>query len=164
MTDIFDKQTRSKIMSTVRSKNTKLEIEIRKRLFEQGFRYRLHADELPGKPDIVFPKYATVIFIHGCFWHFHGCTRSTIPEERREWWEKKLHDNRIRDAKDLAALHNAGWRILIVWECAVRGLGINREKALDNVGIRAGKFLRSKRKLLEISGPLLKTNLERQTR
>lgn len=156
MTDIFDKQTRSKIMSTVRGKDTKLEIEIRKRLFAQDFRYRLHVDGLPGKPDIVFPKYATAIFIHGCFWHFHGCPRSTIPEQRREWWEKKLRDNRIRDEKNIAALHNAGWRILIVWECAVRRPGIDRAKALDNVSIRAGKFLKSKRKLLEISGPLEK--------
>ena len=162
MTDTVDRQTRSKMMSAVRGKNTKLETEIRRRLFAQGFRYRLHARDLPGKPDMVFPKYSSVIFVHGCFWHFHGCARSTIPENRREWWQKKLQDNKVRDAKALVEIRKDGWRVLVIWECSVRRSGIDREDAFDRVCIRAGKFLRSKRTLVEISSPLPKAEPERQ--
>ncbi len=154
MTDIVDRQTRSKMMSAVRAKNTKLETEIRRRLFAQGFRYRLHVRDLPGTPDIVLPKYETVILVHGCFWHYHGCSRSKIPDSRRNWWRKKLEDNRTRDAKALAELRSSGWRVVVIWECSVHRPGIDRQKALDLVCLRAGKFLRSKRSLLEISGPL----------
>jgi len=156
MTDTVDKQTRSKMMSAVRGKNTKLETEIRRRLFAMGFRYRLHVSNLPGKPDMVFRKYSAVIFVHGCFWHFHGCARSTIPQNRSEWWLKKLRDNKVRDAKTIAELRNQGWRVLILWECSVRRPGLKREKALDHMCTRASKFLRSKRNLLEISGPVQK--------
>jgi len=162
MTDKVDRQTRSKMMSAVRAKNTKLEIEIRQRLFAQGFRYRIHARDLPGTPDMILPKYATVIFVHGCFWHYHGCSCSTIPDSRRNWWRKKLEDNRTRDAKTLAELRSNGWRVVVIWECSVRRIGIDRQKALDHVCLRAGKFLRSKRRLLEISGPLPAVTLERQ--
>jgi DNA mismatch endonuclease (patch repair protein) len=162
MTDIVDKQTRSKMMSAVRAKNTKIETEIRLRLFARGFRYRLHVRDLPGTPDIVLPKYETVIFVHGCFWHYHGCSRSTIPDSRRNWWRKKLEDNRTRDAKALAELRRNGWRVVVIWECSVRRPGIDRKKALDRVCLRAVKFLRSKRSSLEISGPIPKLASERQ--
>ncbi|MCX5817440.1 MAG: very short patch repair endonuclease [Proteobacteria bacterium] len=162
MTDTVDKQTRSNMMSAVRGKNTKLETEIRRNLFARGFRYRLHARHLPGKPDMVFPKYSAIIFVHGCFWHYHGCARSTIPENRMEWWQEKLQNNKIRDAKALIELCNDGWRVLVVWECSVRRPGLDREKALDSVCIRVGKFLRSERSFLEISGPLHKVKPERQ--
>jgi len=162
MTDTVDKQTRSKMMSAVRAKNTKLEIEIRRRLFAQGFRYRLHARDLPGTPDIVLPKYSAVIFVHGCFWHYHGCSRSTIPDSRRNWWRKKLEDNRTRDAKALAELRSNGWRVVVIWECSVRKPGIDRQKALDRVCLRTGEFLRSKRNSLEISGHLPELASERQ--
>ena len=162
MTDTVDKQTRSKMMSAVRAKNTKLEIEIRQRLFTKGFRYRLHVRDLPGTPDLVLSKYSAVIFIHGCFWHFHSCARSTIPNNRREWWKKKLQDNKARDEKAQTELLSNGWRVLIVWECSVRRPGINREEALDRVCIRVANFLRSKRNSLEISGPLSKAAPERQ--
>ena len=154
MTDIVDRQTRSKMMSSVRAKNTKLETEIRRRLFAQGFRYRLHVRDLPGTPDIVLQKYETVIFVHGCFWHYHGCSRSKTPDSRRNWWRKKLKDNRTRDAKAMTDLRLDGWRVVVIWECSVRRPGINRQKALDRVCLRTGKFLRSKRNSLEISGPL----------
>jgi len=154
MTDTVDRKTRSKMMSAVRAKNTKLETEIRQRLFAQGFRYRLHTRDLPGTPDMVLPKYSTVIFVHGCFWHYHGCFRSTIPDNRRNWWRKKLEDNRTRDTKALAELRSNGWRVVIIWECSVRRPGIDRQKALDRVCLRVGKFLRAKRSLLEISGPM----------
>ncbi len=161
MMDTVDKETRSKMMSSVRGKNTKLEIEIRKRLFAQGFRYRLHARNLPGRPDMVFPKYAAAVFVHGCFWHSHGCARSTTPESHREWWRKKLQDNKARDAKTREALRLDGWRVLVVWECSVRRPGIDREEALHLVCLRAGEFLRSKKNSLEISDPLPKTVPER---
>ena len=106
--DTVDKQTRSKMMSAVRAKNTKLETEIRRRLFAQGFRYRLHARDLPCTPDMVLPKYSTVIFVNGCFWHYHGCSRSTIPKSRRNWWRKKLEDNKTRDEKALEELRSSG--------------------------------------------------------
>ena len=162
MTDTVDLQTRSKIMSAVRANNTKLETQIRQRLFAQVFRYRIHGSDLPGTPDIVLPKYSAVVFVHGCFWHFHACARSTIPDNRREWWKKKLEDNKARDAKALTALRRDGWRVLVVWECSVRRLGIDNEKTLERVCIRAGTFLRSKRNLLEISGPLPKSIPGRQ--
>ena len=162
MTDTVNRQTRSKMMSAVRAKNTKLEIEIRRRLFAQGFRYRLHARDLPGTPDMVFPKYSTVIFVHGCFWHYHGCSRSTIPDSRRNWWRKKLEDNKTRDAKALTELRSNGWRIVVIWECSVRRPGIERQKALDSVCLRVAKFLRSKKSSLEISGPLLAVASEKQ--
>lgn len=162
MTDTVDEHTRSKMMSAVRAKNTKLEIEIRRRLFAQGFRYRLHVRDLPGTPDMVFPKYSAAVFVHGCFWHSHACARSTTPENRREWWRKKLRDNKVRDAKVLTELRRDGWRVLVVWECSVRRPGIDREDALACACIRAEKFLRSKRNFLEISGPLRSAVPERQ--
>ena len=154
MTDRVDKKTRSKMMSAVRSKDTKIETLIRKCLFARGFRYRLHSQSLPGKPDIVFPKYSAVTFIHGCFWHLHGCARSTVPDSRREWWLKKLQDNKIRDGKNLEKLQLNGWRVLIVWECSVRRTGMKRDEALATVCQRAAEFLQSDREFLEISGPL----------
>jgi DNA mismatch endonuclease, patch repair protein len=162
MTDRVDKQTRSKMMSAVRNKNTKLEIEIRQRLFAQGFRYLLHVRNLPGKPDMVLPKYSAAVFVHGCFWHYHGCTRSAIPQNHREWWRKKLQDNKVRDEKSLNEIRRKGLRVLVVWECSVRRSGIDREKVLDFVCLRAGKFLRSKRNFLEISGPLPKAETRSQ--
>ncbi len=162
MTDIVDRRTRSKMMSAVRAKNTTIEVEIRLRLFAQGFRYRLHARDLPGTPDMVLPKYSTVIFVHGCFWHYHGCSRSTIPETRRNWWRKKLEDNKIRDAKTLAELRKNGWRVVVIWECSVRRPGVERQKALDSVCLSVVKFLRSEKSSLEISGPLPEVASERQ--
>ncbi len=162
MTDTVDKQTRSKMMSTVRGKNTKLEIALRRSLFARGFRYRLHAHDLPGRPDMVLPKYSAVIFVHGCFWHLHDCERSTIPQNRREWWQKKLQDNRDRDARALDELRRKHWRVLIIWECSIRRPGVNYEKALSHACIGAENFLRSKTKFREISGPLRNNMPERQ--
>ncbi len=162
MTDTVDEHTRSKMMSAVRGKNTKLEIEIRRCLFAQGFRYRIHVRDLPGKPDMVLPKYSAVVFVHGCFWHSHTCARSTTPENRREWWQKKLRDNKVRDTRVLAELRRDGWRVLVMWECSVRRPGIKRENALDSVCISAGNFLRSEKNFLEIPGPLRNAVPERQ--
>ena len=160
MTDIVDTQTRSKMMSAVRAKNTKIELEIRHRLFHMGFRYQLHSKNLPGTPDIVFPKYSAVIFVNGCFWHYHGCSRSRIPDTRRNWWRKKLEATRTRDAKKIAELQRNGWGVIVIWECSVRRPGIERQNALDMVCNRVGEFLRSNIKILDISGPKSEIALE----
>ena len=153
MSDIVSKETRSRMMSSVRAKNTKLELEVRSRLFAMGFRYRLHRRNLPGTPDIVFPRYSTVIFIHGCFWHYHGCHLSTIPVSRRAWWKDKLQGNRRRDGNAVAKLMTLGWRVLIIWECSFRRPRTNRSEALDRIAARAATFLKAGPSLLEIPRP-----------
>ena len=119
--DVLTPEQRSRCMSRIRSRDTKPEILIRRALFARGYRYRLHDRKLPGRPDIVFPGRRALIMIHGCFWHAHGCHLSAIPATRRAFWENKLRENRARDGRVLNALSLAGWRVLIVWECALRG-------------------------------------------
>jgi DNA mismatch endonuclease (patch repair protein) len=138
------------MMSAVRSKNTKLELAFRRRLFAMGFRFRLHRKDLPGKPDMVFPKYSTVIFIHSCFWHYHGCHLSKLPQTRRKWWQAKLEDNGIRDRRVHTELRLRDWRVMTIWECSFRQSGINRERKLDSLALRARTFLLSPRKSLVI--------------
>jgi len=120
MTDFMTPKQRSKCMSRVRGKNTKPELTLRKRLWAQGFRYRLQSN-LPGKPDIVLPKYKTVLFVHGCFWHHHeGCPKSKLPDTRTEFWTDKIAANVDRDRRNIAELKHEGWRIAIVWECSLK--------------------------------------------
>jgi DNA mismatch endonuclease, patch repair protein len=119
--DTVDSQTRSKIMSRVGQKNTGAEILLRTALHRAGLRYRLHDRSLPGSPDLVFPRFRAVVFVHGCYWHSHGCLRSTVPKSRRQFWTAKFDANRSRDEKNLNLLLEGGWRVLIVWECAIRG-------------------------------------------
>ena len=154
MVDTVSKETRSRMMSSVRAKNTKVELEIRRRLFAMGFRYRLHRKDLPGSPDMVFPKYRSVVFIHGCFWHYHGCHLSSIPETRRAWWKTKLEDTARRDSMAISELQKLGWRVLTIWECGFRRPGTNRTEALECIARQAADFLNSNQKLLQI--PLLK--------
>lgn len=107
-------------MSKISGKETKPEILIRKYLFSQGFKYRKNVKELPGKPDIVLPKYKTVIFVHGCFWHHHeDCKYSKLPETRQEFWKKKIFDNVSRDSKNYLALQYQGWKVIIIWQCEI---------------------------------------------
>ncbi|MCZ4290794.1 very short patch repair endonuclease [Hoeflea alexandrii] len=121
MTDIVDKQTRSRMMSGIRGQNTKPEMQLRRALHIRGFRYRLHEKKLPGKPDLVFPKFGAIIFVHGCFWHRHeGCRFSTIPSTRKEFWQNKFRGNVARDHRNIEELVNAGWRVAVVWECDLR--------------------------------------------
>lgn len=121
MTDVHSKEIRSYNMSRIRSKDTKPEIIVRRYLHRIGFRYRLHVKNLPGKPDVVLPKYKTVIFIHGCFWHGHdGCLYSVIPKSRTEWWLKKISRNKENDIKAVTLLSEAGWRIIQIWECELK--------------------------------------------
>jgi DNA mismatch endonuclease (patch repair protein) len=121
MTDIVDKATRSRMMSGIRGKDTKPEKAIRSALHSAGFRYRIHVSSLPGKPDIVFPKYKAVVFVHGCFWHRHlGCQWSTTPAANASFWRKKFAENVARDARNIEKLKMMGWRVATVWECALR--------------------------------------------
>src|ERR1700733_11420400 len=119
--DTVDKVTRSRIMSSVGQKNTGAETLLRSNLHKQGFRYRLHVRKLPGSPDLVFPRFGAVIFVHGCYWHSHGCYKSTIPKSNCDFWTEKFKANRHRDKRNIDLLLKQGWRVLIVWECALLG-------------------------------------------
>lgn len=121
MADVHDKETRSYNMSRIKGKDTKPEMLVRKFLHANGYRYRLHVKDLPGKPDIVLPKYKTVIFVHGCFWHGHeGCKYFTIPKTKSEWWKNKIETNTANDIKAVKALKKAGWNIITVWTCELK--------------------------------------------
>lgn len=121
MSDIVSPETRSRMMSGIRGKNTKPEIKVRKSLHRLGFRYRLHDKSLPGKPDLVLPKYKTVIFVNGCFWHGHECGLFKWPKSNTEFWKEKITGNRLRDEKNLEHLDKLGWNVITVWECSLRG-------------------------------------------
>ncbi|MFO1033754.1 MAG: very short patch repair endonuclease [Hyphomicrobiales bacterium] len=108
-------------MASIKGKNTKPEIIVRKAFHAAGFRFRLHDRKLPGKPDIVLPKYRTVVFVHGCFWHGHECEKFRWPKSRKTFWRKKIEGNRERDDKAMKQLRIEGWRTLTVWECALKG-------------------------------------------
>jgi DNA mismatch endonuclease (patch repair protein) len=117
MADIVDRATRSRMMSGIRSKNTKPELVVRSYLHRAGLRFRLHAN-LPGRPDIVFPRYRAAVFVHGCFWHRHeGCHNNSIPQNRRDWWLAKFNANVARDRRNAIALREQGWRVITIWEC-----------------------------------------------
>jgi len=120
MADIVTKSERSKIMSRIRSKNTKPEMKIRKALHKLGFRYRIHNHNLPGKPDIVLKKYRTIIQVKGCFWHGHSCRDGHIPKSRQEYWKPKLKKNKDRDLKNEKKLKELGWNLIVLWECNCR--------------------------------------------
>lgn len=121
MADVHTPEQRSYNMSCIRGKNTKPEELVRKYLFSQGFRYRKNDARLPGKPDIVLPKYKTVVFVNGCFWHAHeGCKYFVWPKNNEEFWENKIQGNVLRDMKNQKALADSGWNIVIVWECELK--------------------------------------------
>lgn len=119
--DKVDQATRSRIMAAVGQKDTGPEKRLRSALHKHGLRFRLHVRSLPGSPDLVFPKYRSVIFVHGCYWHRHGCYRSTTPKSRQEFWNAKFEANKARNRRDIALLSSLGRRVLIVWECALVG-------------------------------------------
>lgn len=119
--DNHTKEVRSYNMSQIRRANTKPEVLVRKYLFAQGFRYRKDVKDLPGRPDIVLPKYSTVIFVNGCFWHMHeGCGKFVWPSSNQEYWEKKLNGNKQRDIKNIELLKQQGWKVIVVWECELQ--------------------------------------------
>lgn len=119
--DVHDKETRSYNMSCIKGKNTKPEEIVRKYLFSQGFRYRKNDKRLPGTPDIVLPKYKTVIFVNGCFWHGHdGCRYFVIPKTNTEFWTKKIETNRNRDIRKINDIQILGWKVIVVWKCQLK--------------------------------------------
>lgn len=121
MVDVVDRETRSKMMSNIRGRDTKPEMLVRRTLHAAGFRFRLHDRLMPGRPDIVLPKYRVAILVHGCFWHRHeGCRFCTTPATRPEFWHDKFASNVKRDARNLDLLVSSGWRVATIWECALR--------------------------------------------
>lgn len=119
--DIYDREKRSELMSKVRSGGTKPELIVRRKLHSLGFRFRLHSKSLPGKPDIVLPKYRSVVFVHGCFWHHHkNCGKSKLPTSNAEFWREKIYSNVQRDARIVSELEELGWQVLIIWECETK--------------------------------------------
>ena len=134
MADVLSPKQRSYCMSRIRGKDTKPERLIRKGLFALGFRYRLHKRSLPGCPDLVFPKYRAVIFVHGCLWHKHQCDLFRWPKTNAEFWRRKITKNSENDARNLAKLNSAGWRVLVVWECVLRGKHkLGNERVIDRI-------------------------------
>ncbi len=147
--DIVDAATRSRMMSGIRGKDTKPELVIRRGLHALDFRYRLHDRKLPGKPDLVLPRWRAVIQIHGCFWHGHDCPLFRWPQTRQEFWRAKIGRNVERDHEVNEALDRAGWRVLTVWECALKALGrIGAEATVA----RAAAWLGSDARTGEIRG------------
>ena len=120
MADNHTPEVRHKNMSHIRSTNTKPEIIVRKYLLSQGFRYRINVKTLPGRPDIVLPKYHTVVFINGCFWHHHDCGRFVWPSSNEEYWHSKIDGNVQRDQENEAKLNDLGWRVIVLWECQLK--------------------------------------------
>ena len=148
MTDVVDSETRSRMMSGIRGKDTRPELEIRRQLHGLGFRYRLHDKQLPGKPDLVLKKYNAVIFVHGCFWHRHNCSLFKWPKTRPEFWKEKINRNHENDLKALQKLQSAGWRVCIVWECAIK----STVKDVQAVSETTARWLKGNKRMLEISG------------
>lgn len=130
MPDVHSAVIRSKNMRAIKNKDTRPEILIRKVLYAKGLRYRLHVKTLPGTPDIVLPKFKTVIFVNGCFWHGHRCHLSKIPKTRTEFWLSKISDNMSRDILAYKKLSDTGWRIAVIWECEIKGSGKQKLNSL----------------------------------
>ena len=163
MADVHSNEVRSYNMSKIRNKNTKPEILVRHFLHSQGYRFRLHDRKLPGKPDIILPKYRTVILIQGCFWHGHeGCKYFVVPKTRTEWWLSKINSNKARDEKNILALKELGWNVIQIWECELKKenrfetlFALKRE--LNNIWAKIvrmrsfGKYIRELREQKELS-------------
>ncbi len=136
-------------MSGIRGRDTKIELVIRKALFARGYRYRVDRRDLPGRPDIVLPKYRAVVFVHGCFWHLHGCSLTKMPATRPEFWRDKLEGNRQRDEVAFGELRELGWRIATVWECSLRNKG---EVGILNVTAGLDRWLQGTGEVAEFEG------------
>lgn len=151
MTDIVPPDVRSRMMAGIRGRNTRPEKLIRSGLHRLGFRFRLHPADLPGRPDLILPRYRAAIFIHGCFWHGHDCPLFRMPGDNRSFWESKIASNRARDEEVTARLRELGWRQLTIWECAIRGAG---QLGLEEVLRRSAAWIRSRRREGSIRGQL----------
>jgi len=124
--DIWSKDKRSKVMSRILSKNTSIEQRVRKMLSGMGYRYRLYVKELPGKPDIVLSKHKTIVNVHGCYWHYHGCEHSNVPKTKTQYWIERLELNKKRDFLNKSKLIKLGWKVIDVWECTLKRKNIDK--------------------------------------
>jgi DNA mismatch endonuclease (patch repair protein) len=149
MADVVDRATRSRMMAGIRGRDTAIERQIRKALHARGFRFRVDYRKLPGRPDIVLPRWSAVILVHGCFWHAHDCGLCRIPSTRPHFWREKLAGNSDRDQRNMRALLDNGWRVATVWECALRSRG---PKAVEALTDRLGEWLRGRSPLLDVRG------------
>lgn len=148
MADVVDLATRSRMMSGIRGRDTRPEVAVRRALFAAGFRFRLHRRDLPGTPDIALPGKKVAVFVHGCFWHRHmGCRYSKLPATRPEFWKAKLDGNVDRDARAVQALRAMGWRVLVIWECAIRDRDV-----LSALPETLAAWIRSDAPIGEVSG------------
>ena len=149
MVDIVSRQTRSRMMSNIAGKDTRPELAIRRGIHRMGFRYRLHNPDLPGKPDMVFPKYGAIILINGCFWHQHDCHLFKWPSTRKDFWRKKILGNKARDERNMATYAALGWKSLVIWECAIKG---KSRRSINEVVNTAANWLQFDSRSSEIQG------------
>jgi len=149
MADIVDAATRSRMMSGIRGANTRPEIQVRRILHKAGFRFRLHVRTLPGTPDIVLRRHAAVVLVNGCFWHGHDCPLFRLPRTRTEFWRAKIARNHSNDTKIFAALRDRGWRVAVVWECALKGRRRLPEETLTS---RLARWIKSASPSLVVAG------------
>lgn len=135
MTDRISKERRSWNMGRIRNKDTSPELRVRSILHREGYRFRLQNKNLPGKPDIVLPRFKTVVFVHGCFWHRHaGCSDATVPKTRTEFWVGKFETNIRRDSRAVQQLQDLGWRVIVVWECELKNSEVLKDRLLSEIG------------------------------
>jgi DNA mismatch endonuclease (patch repair protein) len=149
MVDVVDRETRSRMMAGIQGKHTRPEVFVRRGLHAMGYRYRLHVRGLPGRPDLVFPSRRCVIFVNGCFWHGHSCPLFKWPSTRRDWWRAKITATRRRDRLARRRLQQEGWRVLTIWECALKG---SRRQDPDKLLAEAALWLDGDCPLHEIGG------------
>lgn len=147
--DVVSPAVRSRMMAGIKGKNTKPELLLRSELHRRGFRFRLHRCDLPGRPDLLFPKWNAVIFVHGCFWHGHDCHLFRMPKSRTDFWREKIAGNVARDWRQMGALRAAGWRVGVVWECALKG---RTRLPLERVIDQCAAWLKSTEPGMEING------------
>jgi len=149
MADIVSPEVRSRMMAGIRGKNTKPELLIRSGLHKLGYRFKLHDRALPGKPDLVLPKWNAVVFVHGCFWHGHGCHLFRLPSTRKEFWLDKIERNRRSDESAVRALLDMGWRVAVIWECSTKG---KTKLPIGSILANLVNWLQSSRLRIEIDG------------
>lgn len=143
MVDTLTQEARSTLMSSIRQKDTSPEVRLRKQLHAKGLRYVLHPRSLPGRPDLVFPRYRIAVFVHGCFWHGHNCRAGRLPSSNQAYWTEKIAANQVRDARKIAELRALGWRVATVWECETKGPNLARTALIITEIIRNGASLKS---------------------
>ncbi len=149
MADVFSSEKRSSVMSKIRGKDTKPEVKVRKALHGLGYRYSLHKKELPGKPDLYFKKYNAVVEINGCYWHGHNCHLFSMPKSNTEFWKKKINGNKKRDERNIEKLKEMGFRVLIIWECAIKG---KTSLQFDSLIKEVEEWINSESNFMEIQG------------